>query len=150
MYWPRFVFQTAIAVSWIFLPEDITRFDLYNGVMFYHVATVLMVLILLPLIVQALKLYCTKYDLGTERLLVYSGILSRRREVIELYRVKDFKVVSPLHLRVFGFSNIFLYTSDRTAPELMLCAVQDGYGTEDTIRQRVEEMRKAKGVREFD
>ena len=44
---------------------------------------------------------CRVYELTTERLRRRIGILSRRTDDLELYRVKDTTLLEPLHLRLF-------------------------------------------------
>src|SRR5689334_21667869 len=56
------------------------------------------------------------YRLTTERLLTTVGILSRRTETLELYRVRDIDINEPLLLRLYGLQNIELRTSDPSSP----------------------------------
>jgi uncharacterized membrane protein YdbT with pleckstrin-like domain len=97
-----------------------------------------------------LELACTKYTLTNERLRVTAGVLSKRVDEVELYRVKDTRLEIPLHLRFFGRAHIVLMTSDRSHPELRLRAIADAEMLRNQIRGLVEKRREAKGVRELD
>ncbi len=92
----------------------------------------------------------TNYQLTTERLTVATGVLSRRTEELELYRVKDTAFVQPFFLRIFGLGNVVMHTSDRSHPVVVLSAVRDGKTLRENIRGNVEKMRERKKVRELD
>ena len=97
-----------------------------------------------------LEVRCTKYELTSQRLRLRTGVLNRKTEDLELYRVRDYRIEQPLFLRLFGLANIVLETSDRTHPTVTLRAVRDSESLTNTIRARVEQLRAARGVREFD
>ncbi|MGH0034180.1 MAG: PH domain-containing protein [Myxococcota bacterium] len=113
----------------------------------------LLLWLVVPVFVAAwrwLELACTKYTLTNERLQVASGVLSKRIDEVELYRVKDSRLEMPLHLRPFGRAHVVLMTSDRSHPELRLRAIAGAEMLRDQIRGLVEKRREAKGVRELD
>ena len=85
----------------------------------------LSILVMLNLIWQILKVYCIRYEIDPEELRYYSGVLSRKHEFIELYRVKDFLIERPLIYRMFGLGNLTIYTSDKTTPVLQLNAISE-------------------------
>ena len=89
------------------------------------------------------------YTLTVQRLRVQQGILFRRTEDLELYRVKDISVDQSLLQRMVGCGRVVLETSDRSTPHIVLEAVPDPLGVADLIRNCVEHCRVAKGVREF-
>ena len=89
----------------------------------------------------------TRYELTHERLRKHWGILTRRGEEIELYRVEDTNPTAPLLYRLYGRGNVEVLSTDRTAQALTLYAVRDHEGVRNQIRDRVEAMRRAKGVR---
>ena len=92
----------------------------------------------------------TNYQLTTERLTIATGVLSRRTEELELYRVKDTAFAQPFFLRIFGLGNVILRTSDRSHPVVVLKAIHDGKMLRENIRGYVEKMRDVKKVRELD
>ena len=93
---------------------------------------------------------CTRYSLSTERLTVSTGVLSKRIDELELYRVKDTRLEMPILLRAFGLAHVVLFTSDQSNPVTRLRAVPDAELLRDQIRGLVEKRRAAKGVRELD
>ncbi len=97
-----------------------------------------------------LELRNNKYVLTSERFIHKEGVLNRRTEHLELYRVKDYTLRVPLHLRLFGLSNIFILTSDPTTPQVLIEGVGEGDKILSQLRERVEILRAIKGVREID
>lgn len=89
----------------------------------------------------------TRYELTHERLHKRWGILTRRGEEIELYRVEDTNPTAPLFYRLYGRGNVEVLSTDRTAASLTLYAIRDHEDVRNQIRDRVEAMRRAKGVR---
>jgi uncharacterized membrane protein YdbT with pleckstrin-like domain len=99
---------------------------------------------------QYLAVRCTRYTLTEERLLDESGVLNRLTDTLELYRVKDTQVLEPIWLRPFGLGDVRVESSDRTTPIVILHAISKPKEAATLIRDRVEEMRTRKHVREFD
>lgn len=90
------------------------------------------------------------YKITSERFIHAQGVFSRHTEHLELYRIKDYSLSVPLHLRLFGLSNVFLLTSDPATPKVVIKGIKDGDKILSTLRNRVEHLRYVKGVREID
>jgi membrane protein YdbS with pleckstrin-like domain len=90
------------------------------------------------------------YELTTERLRLYSGVLDRNIEEIELYRIKDSTIDKPFQLRIFGLGNVQIVTSDRSRPSIQLHGIPDSRHVRNQLRHYVEQVRDDKGVREVD
>lgn len=93
----------------------------------------------------------TKYRITSQRIVIDSGILSKKLEQVDLYRVNDFIVERPLSQRIMGTGNITLQTTDKSNPTIRLA----GLGTDvvalyEKIRAAVEAAKQAKGVRVVD
>ncbi len=93
---------------------------------------------------------CMSYELTTERLRLRHGVLNRKVEQIELYRVRDYAIEQPLWLRPVGLSHVVLNTADQTNPVIRLRAVPGGEVLMDRIREAVEACRTRKGVRDLE
>ena len=119
------------------------------------VSIVLAALSIAPLLYALLRAWQTKcrlYRVTTERLRISSGILTRRTDEVELYRVKDYVLFEPFFLRVFGLADLVLKTDDAVNPNVLLRAIPGGQALKDQIRRHVEVCRDKKRVRvtEFD
>ncbi|MFO0610993.1 MAG: PH domain-containing protein [Polyangiaceae bacterium] len=93
----------------------------------------------------------TKYRITSQRIVIDSGILSKKLEQVDLYRVNDFVVERPLSQRIMGTGNLTMTTTDKSNPTLRLF----GLGTDvvalyERIRAAVEAAKQAKGVRVVD
>lgn len=91
-----------------------------------------------------------KYELTTERLRTRYGVLNKKIDELELYRVRDYQFEQPFFLRLFSLGNIVLQTSDRSHPEVTLRAIPDGENLRERLRTHVEACRTTKRVREVD
>ena len=87
------------------------------------------------------------YELTNQRLKMHSGVLSKKIEELELYRVRDTQFEQPFFLRLFGLGNVILFTTDSTSPEIILPAIPSAQGVREQIRNAVEETRDSKRVR---
>jgi uncharacterized membrane protein YdbT with pleckstrin-like domain len=92
----------------------------------------------------------TKYELTTERLKIRHGVLNKKMDDLELYRVRDFEFERPFFLRLFSLGNIILQTSDKSHPVVILRAIRNGEQIREQIRNMVEACRVKKRVREVD
>jgi uncharacterized membrane protein YdbT with pleckstrin-like domain len=93
---------------------------------------------------------CTRYRVTSERVCHEHGVLSKRVEEIELYRVKDTSFEQPFWLRLVGRGHVVLRSSDRSDPVFVLRALGDARALRESLRGAVEKLREKKGVRELD
>jgi len=92
----------------------------------------------------------TSYELSHLRLRVISGIFTQKIDEIELYRVRDYQVIKPFFLRLFGLGNIILITSDKNNFRVDLLGIKNPNDIKDFIRNNVERRRKETSTREVD
>ena len=88
-----------------------------------------------------------RYELTSERLNLTEGVFSRKTDVLELYRVKDYTIIEPFIYRMFGLGNVVLTTTDDANYKVLLRAVPHVTRLRDQIRAHVEACRIQKGVR---
>ena len=132
------------------LTMDIISIFAVFAILFFNVPNYFVILPILFMIWNFLSVATTRYQLSTERLRTSFGILNKRIDELELYRVKDYRIEQPLFLRMFSLGNIVLETSDKSNPILILKAVPNAIMLLDTIRKNVEERRSSKSIREID
>jgi uncharacterized membrane protein YdbT with pleckstrin-like domain len=91
------------------------------------------------------------YRITTRRIVVETGVLSKRMDQIDLYRVNDYTVDRPFLQRLLGTGNLFLKTFDKTTPELRIAEIKtDVVALYEKLRQATEKDRAARGVRMID
>jgi len=106
--------------------------------------------ILINLFWQMLNVWCIRYEIDPEQLRYTSGVMLRKHEFVENYRIKDFLIEKPLIYRMFGLGNLTIYTSDKTTPILHLYAIRKPEEKYQILRGLVEISRKEKRVYEID
>ena len=87
------------------------------------------------------------YEITTERIKVTTGLVSKRTDDLELYRVKDTVLEEPVLLRLAGAGNIVLTTNDATTPTIVLEAIKGAKELREQLRKHIEECRDRKGTR---
>jgi uncharacterized membrane protein YdbT with pleckstrin-like domain len=92
----------------------------------------------------------TVYELTTQRLRKSSGILNRKVDELELFRVKDYAMEQPFLLRLLGLGNLTLVTSDASTPTVAIKAIADVEEVREKLRHAVQAERDRKRVRELD
>ncbi len=109
--------------------------------------------LVVPLIMWIVRWWvtkCTAYELTTQRLKISSGILNRKLEELELFRVKDYAMDQPLFLRMLGLGNLTLVTSDASTPTVAIKAIPKIEEVREMLRTAVQVERDRKRVRELD
>ena len=92
-----------------------------------------------------------KYRITTQRIVIDSGIFSKKMDQIDLYRVNDFQVERPFSQRVLGTGNIRIQTFDKLNPEVVMHGVKgDVVQLYEKIRAAAEAAKQARGVRVVD
>ena len=150
---------------WRGTPSNWTNFGVYFFCLFltagvvagYILVTPPQPLILLGLLVPFvwavsswIGIRCQRYEVTSERVKVTTGLLSRKTNELELYRVRDYSVLEPFWLRIVGCGDIVLVTADRTTPSFVLHAVPNAATLKDQIRTHTERMRQRRGVRDLE
>lgn len=91
------------------------------------------------------------YRITTSRVVVETGVLSKKLEQLDLYRITDYQVERPLSQRMFGTGNIVLITVDKTNQRVELRNLKtDVVALYEAIRKATEADRARRGVRMVD
>jgi uncharacterized membrane protein YdbT with pleckstrin-like domain len=107
-------------------------------------------LVLIPvgfILVKWLLLKTTVYEITSERIKIRTGLLSKRTDELELYRVKDTSLIEPFLFRMFSVGNISIVTADTSTPTLNLVGVKNASQVREELRKSVEACRTSKGTR---
>jgi uncharacterized membrane protein YdbT with pleckstrin-like domain len=103
---------------------------------------------LLPAWLRSLS---TRYRVTDRRIVIESGLLSKRLEQVDLYRISDYTVDRPFLQRLVGTGNLLLKTIDRTTPEVNLLAIKtDIVALYERVRAATEVDKRRRGVRVLD
>ena len=91
------------------------------------------------------------YKITSQRVVIETGMFSKRMEQIDLYRVVDYVVERPLGQRMLGTGNIVLEAMDKTTPEIRIQGVKtDVVALYERLRYCTEQEKRKRGVRVLD
>ena len=91
------------------------------------------------------------YRITSRRIVVETGVLSKRMEQVDLYRINDYTVERPFSQRLMGTGNILLKTMDKTTPELGLRHLKaDVTALYERLRAATEADKARRGARVVD
>ena len=91
------------------------------------------------------------YKVTTRRVIVERGLLSKRLEQVDVYRIRDFVVERPFGQRLVGTGNIQLLTADATTPAIELRDLHtDVVALYENLRGAADADRARRGVRVID
>ena len=108
------------------------------------------VLTLYPVFIYTLKLVATSYRLTTQRLSVRSGLFLRTYDQVELFRVRDFIIDTPIYLAILGIGHVRVLSRDESLPMLTLIAQTNSDELVDMIRDYMQRRKDEVGMRELE
>jgi membrane protein YdbS with pleckstrin-like domain len=92
----------------------------------------------------------TEYLITNQRVRIRTGILNKKIQEIELFRVRDTSASQTLFQRIFSLGNIQIISGDDTHPNLLIRSIPNALETREKIRQEVLHLRQKLRVREMD
>jgi uncharacterized membrane protein YdbT with pleckstrin-like domain len=102
-------------------------------------------------IYAVIKARGTHYKITSQRVVIESGIFSKKMEQVDLYRIVDYVVERPFGQRIMGTGNIVLETMDKTTPEIRIQDVKtDVMSLYEKLRFSTEAEKRRRGVRLLD
>jgi uncharacterized membrane protein YdbT with pleckstrin-like domain len=105
----------------------------------------------LALFVYWLRRLRHHYRITTERIMIETGILSKKLEQIDLYRINDYSVERPLSQRLRGTVNLHLDTMDKSAREVDIVGIRaDVNQLYEQIRKATENQKRLRGTQVID
>lgn len=116
---------------------------------FGSTAAVLSALVLLILLYRYVYLRRIRYDITAEQLVCERGILIRKVDYMELYRIVDFQEKQSILQQLCGLKTVSILSMDRNTPRLDLLGMKRSDGIVTMIRERVEYNKRKKGIYEI-
>jgi uncharacterized membrane protein YdbT with pleckstrin-like domain len=105
----------------------------------------------LALLVYFWRMKGRSYRITTQRIVVETGILSKKLEQVDLYRIRDYSVERPFLQRLMGTGNLVLEAMDSTSPILRVDALKtDVVVLYEKLRVATEADKRERGVRLVD
>lgn len=109
--------------------------------------------LIIPLVMWLMRWWitkCTVYELTSQRLRIRSGILNKKVDELELFRVRDYTMDQPFLLRLVGLGNLTMITSDASTPTVAMRAIPNVESVREKLRTAVQTERDRKRVRQLD
>jgi membrane protein YdbS with pleckstrin-like domain len=103
-------------------------------------------LVILILLLKAFKLKMIYYEVSAERIEWSRGILDRRVDNLDMFRVVDLKMRRSLLDCIFGVGTVALITNDKTDPEFVFEKISDCRYLYDIIKKASLEADRKTGV----
>lgn len=92
------------------------------------------------------KTSATRYRLTTQRLFVQKGLIAKKLEEVELFRVKDVTLDQGVVQRLLGVGNVVVLSTDDTTPRLELAGILQPLETKEAIRNAFRAARQREGL----
>lgn len=111
------------------------------------VAGAVMVVASLALLVEVeLRRRATRYRVTSRTVDVEEGVLSRRINTLQLWRVRDVVFEQSLTQRMLGVASIRLLVHDDSTPNLVLAGLTDGRAVFEEIKMAIDLARQSRNV----
>lgn len=133
-------------------PKETTLFEGHPALLPSALAVVLAVLTLgLALPFLWYRSRQVHYRVTTQRIIIEHGILSKRLDQVDTYRINDFVVERPFGQRLVGTGNISLTSIDRNTPEMRMVGLKtDVLSLYEKLREAAQDEKMRRGVRTLD
>ena len=112
-------------------------------------ATAVSLFLLLVLLYRYIYLRRMRYHLSAEQLVSEHGIICRKVDYMELYRIVDFQEHQSLLQQLCGLKTVRILSTDRNTPRLDLIGIRKRDDIVPVIRERVETNKRKKGIYEI-
>ena len=119
----------------------------YVGLMIWGVLLFVFVIGIFLLIRAWYRVSSTRYRLTTQRLFVQTGLIAKKLEEVELFRVKDVTLHQGILQRLLGVGNVVVLSSDDTTPRLELAGISNPIDVKEQIRNAFRAARQREGMR---
>ena len=134
----------AILVLTIFLYMNVE--SLQSSELWIGLIVILLIMWGGPYLSMLLKQWSLKYELTEDRLVTWRGILSRRRDQIDVIKIDDMTCKQSLLQRFMGVGTIEIISSDATDPKILVQGIKDVHRVFDMIAKVRKQERDKKEV----
>jgi membrane protein YdbS with pleckstrin-like domain len=91
----------------------------------------------------------THYEITTQRIKLEKGVLSKRQESLELFRIDHFELLKPLGMRLLGQGELRLFSSDAELDRFVIYGVPNLEAIAETLRECQLRERARRGLTTF-
>ncbi len=133
-------------IIWIGQPSQIENIGIFIICALLSI-TIVGTVVAIPLATwRYLATRCKRFKLTDQRLVIHSGVLNKKNEQIELFRVRDIDCEQPLSLRLFKLGRLTITSTDRTDPVAVINAIRGGEVIVEQFRRTITKLRQKSRV----
>ena len=114
-----------------------------------YVALGFVLLVAIVCLTYYLKSASTHYEITTQRIRLERGLLSKKQESLELFRIDHFELHKPLGMRLVGQCALHLFSSDAEMTNFYVYGVPNLEAMSDTLRTCQLRERSRRGLTTF-
>jgi membrane protein YdbS with pleckstrin-like domain len=96
-----------------------------------------------------LKSRAIHYEITTQRIKQERGLLSKKQESLELFRIDHFEFLKPLGMRLLGYAELHLFSSDAEFENFYVYGVRNLEAIAETLRECQLRERTRRGLTTF-
>jgi len=112
--------------------------NFYESYLFFQpLFLVLSIIIIGSAIWAYLRMYFERYIVTERELKIYTGVINKRIDSLDLMRLKDIFTYEPFYFKPFGVKNVILRTVDRTHPTVILKGVHNAKEINNIIAEYI-------------
>jgi uncharacterized membrane protein YdbT with pleckstrin-like domain len=100
-------------------------------------------------LIYQMRAKAVAFEVTTQRIKIETGILSKKKDNLELFRIDHVTVEKPLGMRLLGFGLVRLVTSDRSEAHVLLWGLRDFEKLAEQIRDASLKERQRRGITAF-
>jgi len=144
----RLAIRTLLTVGWLALAVATWGYDYGNLTILTVIAGIILAASWLSLICRIIQArFGHHYRLSTRRLFVSTGLMRRRRDMMELLKVKDVFTKQTLFERWLSLGTVVVVSSDRDLPTFYVTGVDDPKRVMDLIWHHARAERDRRSVK---
>ena len=95
---------------------------------------------------DAAKLNSVEYKITNQRVLIKTGLIGKKQEQIDLFRIKDIRTIQGLKDRALGIGDLNIISTDALTPNIKLEEIRNPGDVSEILRNAVRSERIAQGV----
>lgn len=89
----------------------------------------------------------TKYTLSENRLFLDKGLFTTVSDEVQLYRIRDLKLVRTFWDKIFGVGDVIVYSTDKNMPEFHIHKIKHPKEVKEKLYEQTQKDRIKNGVR---
>lgn len=90
-----------------------------------------------------------RYEITTQRIKLEKGMLSKKQESLELFRIDHFELLKPIGMRLLGYAELHLFSSDAEFENFYVYGVPNLEALSETLRECQLRERTRRGLTTF-